>query len=164
VLVLILNQIRGTRKGNEPIADESPAQIEALDLELDMKEDSSYCQIQKAFERDGEIYMVVDFIQYFTFDQAIEEARKRGQAEHEILENGDTNYFVFNDYFIANDNPRLRTYRLNEATRIESVPGLNGLDSLHLQNFPDEFEARGNPFFIWVENGWVSRMKEIFIP
>ena len=87
-------------------------------IEVTMESDSSYCYIKDALIINNRTFLKVDFIQFFTFDRALEEALKRGDADYNIEENGDTTYLVYNDYYIANDNPEIRTFELTASTNI----------------------------------------------
>lgn len=61
-----------------------------------------YCFINRIVEKNSGYYINVDFIEVLTGDSAVEAAKKIGQAEFEVSETGDTNWFVPNDYFILN--------------------------------------------------------------
>ncbi len=80
-----------------------------------------YCYIVELKEEKGERYLVADFVQFLYGDKAVEVAKKRGFAEFDIEENGDTVYSVTNNYVILNDNPKLRTFRLPENTYIRVI-------------------------------------------
>ncbi len=63
---------------------------------------TNYCFVNRVVEKNSDYFLDVDFVEVLTGDSAVEAAKKSGQAEFEITETGDTNWFVPNDYFILN--------------------------------------------------------------
>ena len=146
------------------LTDTTDLQENADEIKLTMTSDSSYCYIKDVINQNNRTYLKVDFIQFFRFDKAIEEAKKRGDAEYDIEENGDTTYFVYNDYYIANDNPKLRTFKLTDSTKIEflEVLGDTGIDFKNTDKAINRVEF--SPFIIETEHGRILSLKEIYTP
>ena len=144
--------------------DTTDLQENADEIELTMTSDSSYCYIRNVINQNNRTYLKVDFIQFFTFDKAIEEAKKRGDAEYNIEVNGDTTYFVYNDYYIANDNPKLRIFKLTDSTKIEflEVLGDTATDFKNTDKAMKRVEF--SPFIIETEQGKILSLKEIYTP
>jgi hypothetical protein len=133
-------------------------------LILTMTSDSSYCYINDVIYQDDNTYLKVDFIQFFLFDKAIEEAKKRGAAEYDIEENGDTTYFVYNDYYIANDNPKLRIFKLTDSVDIKLLEEL-GDTSIDFKNKKKAMRrVEFSPFIIKTEGGIITQLHEIYTP
>ncbi|MCX8106317.1 MAG: hypothetical protein N3D80_10655 [Ignavibacterium album] len=65
--------------------------------------ETNHYYINSIYEIDSIYFLNVDFIEVLTGDSAIVIAKNRGQAEYEISEQGDTTWFVANDYFIFNE-------------------------------------------------------------
>lgn len=139
-------------------------QANADETQLTKTMDSSYCYIKDVVNQNNQTFLQVDFIQFFTFEQAIEEAKKRGEAEYKIKANGDTTYFVYNDYYIANDNPKLRTFKLTDSTKFKFLEEHGGAAI----NFKDTKTAMKrvefSPFIIKTKQGNVISLTEIYTP
>ena len=131
---------------------------------LTILSDSSYCYIDDAITQNNETFLKVDYIQFFTFEEALSEAKKRGEADYTIEENGDTNYVVYNDYYIANDNPTLRTFQLTDSTSIELLE-IFGDTTVNIKN-TDEIMSRfeNAPFIVFVREGKITRLEEVYTP
>jgi len=131
---------------------------------LTMTSDSSYCYIEDVINHDNFTYLKVDFIQFLMDDKAIEEAKKHGEAAYDIEENGDTTFYVNNDYYIVNDNPKLRLFMLTDSTDIE----FHELFGETVTDFKNSEEAmnrvRFSPFIIVTKDGTVTDLHEIFVP
>jgi hypothetical protein len=133
-------------------------------LELTKVSDSSYCYIEEALNHNNGTFLKVDFIQFFTFERALEEAKKRGDADYHIADNGDTNYMVYNDYYIANDNPKLRIFELTDSTSIELLEMFGGTKMNINNNVAIMKRVENSPFIIVVKDGQITRLEEVFIP
>ncbi len=49
-----------------------------------------------------------DFVQMLTGKAAIKAAKKTGEAEYDLNKKGDTTWYVPNDYFVLNENTKVR--------------------------------------------------------
>jgi hypothetical protein len=99
-----------------------------------------------------------DLIQFLTGDEAV----AAWDAAHPDQPGGPPN-----DYFIVNENPRLRVLALANDVTV-TVPSFEG-GGLHAQAIPfDDLPARlagtTNPFWLTVENGTVTAIDEQYIP
>ncbi len=65
--------------------------------------------VRDAYTHDGIDYIVIDYVSFLTGDDAVEKAKEDGMAEQDM----DGTWYVPNDYYIANDNPALRTFPLS---------------------------------------------------
>jgi hypothetical protein len=110
--------------------------------------------------------LVFDLAYFLTGDAANKAASKHGEATP-----------VPNDYYIVNDNPRLRTLALDPDVQIELVDWANCCDAVFigdLQSFADSFQGTPNPsgeyrggaspYWITVEHGVVVKIREQFLP
>lgn len=111
----------------------------------------------------GQKLIQVDFIQFYDGDRAVQEAVKRGDAEYDIEESGDTTYFVYNDYYIANDNPKLRLFAINDSTEMNLIEHYGvtvNFDSIQVSMNSLEYV----PFYLETKNGIVITLNEIYTP
>lgn len=70
-----------------------------------------YCYIDKVYTKGDTSYIEADYVQFLMGKEAVAAARKRGDAEP-IVTNGDTTYSLPTDYYILNENKKLRTLKL----------------------------------------------------
>lgn len=130
--------------------------------------ENKFCFIKKVVKENGKHYIIVDYIDFLTGNKAIERAKKFGNAEYDISTNGDTTYYVYDDYYVSNINPKLRTLELAKDVKIELLdfsenPSENGYKIVSLTEFTDKIE--NNPIIILKsKNGIVMEMKEQFTP
>lgn len=80
-------------------------------------EEGQYCFIEKVYEKEGAAYIDADFIQFLMGKAAVAAARKRGDAEP-VVRNGDTTWSVPNDYYILNENRKIRKLMLKSGFRL----------------------------------------------
>lgn len=152
-----------TVKNNTPL-DTSNAKKSKDELVLTMSSDSSYCYIVDVINNNNFTYLKVDFIQFFISNNAIEEAKKRGEAPYDIDENGDTTFYVNNDYYIANDNPKLRLFMLTDSTDIEFHEAFDEPAPDFKNSDKAMKRVRFSPFIIITKDGKTTRLNEIFVP
>src|SRR5882757_10067776 len=67
-----------------------------------------YCYIKKVYARSDAMYIDADYIQFLMDDDAVKAAKKHGEAQMDIGQKGDTSWYVPDDYYILNDNPKIR--------------------------------------------------------
>ncbi|MEO5776758.1 MAG: hypothetical protein ABIQ27_07630 [Flavobacterium sp.] len=101
--------------------------------------------IIKVYKKDNKTFIKSDFVQYLTGDRAIEAAKKSGEADF-IIKNGKKVYAVPNDYFIVNENKKIRTFELDKK----------------VENFFSR--SHEGVYTLTIENNKVIKIKEIFIP
>jgi len=82
--------------------------------------EGQYCFIEKVYEKEGTTYIDADYIQFLMGKPAVEAARKRGDAEP-FVRNGDTTWSVPNDYYILNENKKIRSLALKPDFRLVTV-------------------------------------------
>jgi hypothetical protein len=124
--------------------------------------------VRRFYQEQGQYYLTVDYIQFLHGEAALAAARRKGDAIAEV-QNGDTVYSVFNDYYIINDNPQLRTLRLaDEATFTFWRSGETGLEQYSAS--PAEVLARNadalrlSPFIVETRQGLVTSATEQYVP
>jgi hypothetical protein len=128
--------------------------------------ETKYCFIKKLIAKNGKNFILADFIDFFTDKKAIEKSIQNGDAEFDINKKRDTVYFVYDDYYISNVNPQLRTLELVSTIKVElwNYPKNNGIfnevNIIELKNYLSH-----EPIMILkIINGIVTEMKEQFIP
>lgn len=129
--------------------------------------EKKYCYIRKLIEENGDYYIVTDFIQFLYGDEAVEVAKKRGFAEYDIDENGDTIFSVPNDYIILNDNPKLRTFKLSKDVYIRLIDWESERLDIKENCQPTEMnlnEEYSSPYYLTYTNGVVDSIWEEYTP
>lgn len=130
--------------------------------------ENKHCYIKEVFKRDEIYFISADYIDFLMDEKAIEKAKDHGEAEYDISENGDTIYFVYNDYYISNFNPKLRTLELSEQIKIELLDfsknaNDTGFKKVSVNKLIEEINS--NPIIILsIKDGVVIEIKEQFTP
>ncbi len=167
ILILPSFQLKSNSKGNKNINNEtSTQQQDTLNVTLESG-NNKYCYINKIKRLNNKTYIIVDYIRFLWNDEAIEAAKIDGYAEMEV-NNGDTTYFVYNDYYIVNNNPKLRTFLVSDSVIIDLVyydPNAELKSGFKLKDIINkEFGYSDTPFVIDVKDGLVYRISEQYVP
>ncbi len=102
-------QLKDTNIGLSVIKDKS-----------NLKFEKQYCYINKVHKRNGVVFIEADFIEFFKGKKAVQKAKEYGDAEFDINKSGDTLYFLYNNYYIKNKNPKLRILELDDRARVKA--------------------------------------------
>ncbi len=149
-------------KSDEYKTEKTTIKPESKKIALETK----HCFVKEVTKKGEKYFIIADYIDFLTNEKAVEKAKEQGEAEYDISEKGDTIYFVYNDYYISNVNPKLRTLELSSDVKIElwNYPKNNGLFSkVSITEFIDHLKAE--PILILtIENGVVTEMKEQYTP
>jgi hypothetical protein len=128
----------------------------------------SHGYIRRFYQQGGQYYVDVDYVQFLSGEAAVVAARRKGDAAVDVV-NGDTVYSVFNDYYIVNDSPSLRTLRLApQASFTLWRSGENGLERYPAT--PAKLQANVprtltlSPFIIETKQGVVLKADEQYVP
>lgn len=125
--------------------------------------------IRRLYQQKGQYYATIDYIQFLTGEAAVAAARRQGDAVVDVQKNGDTTYSVFNDYYIINESPRLRTVRLSPAATIKlwrsTETGLEQYAATLTQlqeKDPQALEL--SPFIIETRRGQAISLSQQYVP
>jgi hypothetical protein len=122
------------------------------------------CFITAITEKGGEIFLHADYIQRLDGERAIEEAKKRGDADTSKID-GKVDIGVVNDYYIINDNPKIRRLPLDPSVRFEfqeNPDGLGGKIESNLKGL--KLLYKDAIFELTLRDGKVVKVYEIFVP
>jgi hypothetical protein len=122
------------------------------------------CLIKKITEENGRVFIHADYIRRLDGERAIEEAKKRGDADTNMID-GKMVIGVVNDYYTINDNPKVRKLPLDAAAKFELVVNpdrYEGKVTNSLQGLKLIYED--TPFIVTLKNESVIRIVEIFVP
>ena len=146
----------GSSPEEEPEPDDGPA-VETEDGRYIGKITDIYNIMQAR-------WIEIDFIQFLTGDDAAAEAAARGDESPPP-----------NDYYIVNDNPRLRDFNVREGLQVKMWTWDIETDGVMEQDIPfdvwwDEIEIHGQarylsvPYWVIVDNGTVIEIEEQYLP
>ena len=125
-----------------------------------------YAFIVGNIQKGDSTYIDADYIQYLTGQSAIDAAVKKHEADTFQTEDGKTHVDVPNDYFIVNDNKKIRRLFLNKNCSIELVINPEGIPPI-IDNSLQSLKKvdRESPFLLTLnDKGIVTKIKEIFVP
>lgn len=104
-----------------------------------------------------------DYVQMLTGTAAVAAARKRGEAEYDINAKADTNWYVPNDYYIVNENPKIRKLSISTDVKIYLVKA--GTATLGKSNIAELRQFyQGKLFRLASVGGKVVAITEIYTP
>ncbi len=88
-----------------------------------LKFEKKYCYINKVYKSNEVVFIEADIIEYYQGKKAVKKAREYGDAEYDLDKNGDTLYFLYNNYYIHNQSSKSIILELDDKARvkIESV-------------------------------------------
>ena len=131
----------------EPVISAAPVQGQ------DKPEPGQYCYIKKIFVLGDTVYVEADYIEFLMGEDAVAAARKHGDTEGPL-----------DDYYIVNDNTKLRTLSLAKNVAVtfvqwddKPITYKQDLETL-LQNKWDAL------YILTIENGIVTRIKQQYLP
>jgi hypothetical protein len=110
----------------------------------------------------GPITVRFDLAYFYTGERAEQEATERGDE-------------VANDYYIVNDNPRLRTLPLADDVEVQYVLDSqccelqpwdfdSWLEAIGLSTNPSDHPGRNFPWWFTVEGGQITRIEQQYLP
>ena len=123
--------------------------------------------ISKVYEIDGKRYLKFDDVKFLVGDEAIEEAKKDGNAGYE---NG--KYFVYNDYYIVNDSQVKKNYVISNSFSLNILGIFTGSNSYSIENEPISYNKfknavnmHGNMLcYIYTENDVIVKVEGQYTP
>lgn len=125
-----------------------------------------YCNIKKIHYREGTVYIDADYIQFFTGEQAVREAKKRGDVEKSVNDKGDTIYSLPDDIYIVNENRKVHSIPLGSYAEIQLLQN-NGGEAAWVKGDVNQLKERisGDAVFILtIENGVITRIRQQYLP
>lgn len=112
----------------------------------------------------GSPAITIDYVEFYTGEEAIEKALEDGS---DVVEMDEYGYYIPNDYYIRNNNPRLRTFLLTDNCQIRMFSELLGPDTYEIvtyERFSQMIGERTRLMTIQVVDGRVSWMDEFYTP
>ena len=113
---------------------------------------------------NGNFFIIkADFVQMLTGQNAVKAAKIAGEAEYDINKNGDTAWYVPNDYFVVNSNSAIRQLRISPTAQIYLIKeGGSALFKSSLSKLKNNFT--GKLFRLFLRKNEVIKVEEIFTP
>lgn len=127
----------------------------------------NHAYIKRFYQDKGRYYVTADYIQFLNGEAAIAAAKRKGDAELTV-QNGDSTYAIFNDYYIVNEDVRQRTFPLSEQAVLTVWDRAAELRQTTVT--PDQLLAKDpkvlsvTPFIIETKQGVVTSLTEQYIP
>jgi hypothetical protein len=131
---------------------------------INIEQEESYCLISSVYLENGKYYIEADYVQYLVGDKAIEAAKKAGDADIKLVD-GEQKYSIPNDFYIINENPKLRKLELSKNVRLNLVNAYD-LKGNDVKSIFDYFKNNYNDkiFLLKLNKGKVVEIDEIFTP
>ena len=135
------------------------------EYEVDFSEGEYYCFIDTLIQENNKYHLIVDFVNYLTGEKAYNEAMKNGDY---FINGNDTIADITDDYYIANNNPKLRKFQFFEQVKINTYYAEKGRKTvISKENFIDSIKSLNDIyglFYIKYNEGKIISIDETFIP
>jgi hypothetical protein len=138
----------------------------SVDVDKEVHGKKQYCEITQVIKSGDTTYINADYIQFLTGQEAIKAAITHHQADTFKTGDGKIQIDVPNDYYIVNDNKKIRRLQIDKncVFDLEINP-----DRLHKIN-DNSLESltriyKDSPFILTLnDNNLVVGIKEVFLP
>ena len=128
-----------------------------------LKFERRHCYVNKVYKSNDVVFIEVDIIEYYQGKKAVKKAKEYGKAEYDMDKNGDTLYFLYNNYYIHNQSSRSKILELDDKARVK-VDNINQIS----YGFPMKAFQKvilDKPILILeISNGVVYRITEQKLP
>jgi hypothetical protein len=125
-----------------------------------------YCYIRKVYRNGDRYFIDADLIEFFRGEAAVEAAKKAGEAETRIDEQGDTIYSVPDDYYIINPEEDSIVFAIDRNAKIKLWLFTEEGDIIEAKGIEDlqKKDLKYSPFILELENGMASQVLEQYVP
>jgi hypothetical protein len=124
-----------------------------------------YCYIAGIEEKKDSIIINVDDVEYFNGPNVVEEAKKRHRADTSYGKDGKMDVFVPDDYFIVNDDKRIRKLYMPATTPIHMDSEIAGKEAKNIDSYAYFSKHYKNSLFmLTVKDDRIMSLKEVFLP
>jgi hypothetical protein len=132
---------------------------------IETSNEDQYAFIKGITEKADFIYLDLDYIQYLTGDSAVSAARRMGDIDTTITPDGAIHEDVTNDYYILNENDKVRRIVLAANCKYDLLLDIDRLNGITENSLASLKRIYGDsPFFFTVRDGEITEIKEVFIP
>ena len=132
----------------------------------DNSNETEYAFISDILQKGDSVFLNVDYVQYLTGDSAIAAAIREGQADTVYID-GKIHIDVPNDYYILNNNLKVRKLRIDKNCEFDFLLDLDRVDVKDVDNsLPSLKKIYEDTLFILTlnEEETIVRIEEVFIP
>ncbi len=141
-----------------------------LAIDTPLYDQGEYALIIKVVEKDTSTYIIADYIQYLKGQPAIDAAIRAHQADTFETEDGKTHIGVQYNYFIANENKKLRRLKLADTCSFDLYINPDNPDEAHaikdnsLASLKKIYN-NSTPFLLtFNKQGLIIKIKQIIVP
>jgi hypothetical protein len=132
---------------------------------IEITNEDQYGFIKGIVEASDLNYLDVDYIQFLTGDSAVAAARRMGDLDTTITPDGVIHEDVTNDYYILNENGKVRRIALGSTCKFDLLLNPDRLNKITENSFASFKRIYGDsPFLLTIRNGEIIGIKEVFIP
>jgi cell division protein FtsB len=127
------------------------------------KFEKKYCYINKVYKSNDVVFIEVDIIEYYRGRKAVKKAKEFGEAEYDLDKNGDTLYFLYNNYYIHNQSSSPKILELDDKARVK-IDNINQISSGFLLKAFQKVIADKPVLILEINNGIVYKITEQKLP
>ncbi len=161
--VTVLKENVSVYEKNFLIIDSAAINADTVNNKSKSKFERKYCYAKKAFRSNDAVFIEADFIEYFEGKKAVIKAKEFGEAEYDIDKNEDTLYFLYNNYYIHNQNDRTKILELDDRVRVK-IDNINQISNAFPLKAFQKIIADKPILILEVSNGVVYGITEQKLP
>ncbi|GAA4114781.1 hypothetical protein GCM10022393_14530 [Aquimarina addita] len=121
----------------------------------------THSYVKNVFRSGDVIFIEADLIEYAEGKKAVEKAKQLGKAEYDIDKEGDTLYFLYDNYFIHNPTSQIVRLELDDKVKIQGVNQIS--KGFPLKAF-QKIIADNPVMVLGIHNGIVYHIKQQKLP
>lgn len=135
-------------------------------LEIDQVTENRFAYLKNVEKLNSEFFVAVDYVDYLTGQEALD-AEWRDEAY--FVDGKDTITNITNGYYISNQNPKLRTFKLKNKISVENVIDDEGVqvltepEELNLNQI-EEYIKDQTLLFLHIKKGIIVRVDKRYLP
>lgn len=129
-----------------------------------IKDTSVYAYITSIKNDTKGVLLFVDFIQYYSNEEAIATAKERGGADT-LYKNGKMIIGVPGDYYIVNDSTKIRKFYLSQKVKFNLQLNLDRQHPISNNSLNSFIEIyKDSPFIIHISGNEIIKIDEVMLP
>jgi hypothetical protein len=168
MVTLSCNQNQRVNKPGRKISTQPPnihARPAVADTNNNMRQFVYIKNVQQ--QQNGQWVCTADYIEFYMGDKAVQVAKKRGDAAVDTGANGKLTYFVYNDYYIVNDNKKLHKLPVSSAVVIKLVNFNSNPIGMRNGSLNELMSMKGRdayPFILSISKGLITSITQQYVP
>lgn len=157
------NESSSTTSPSDNIENVKKEEEDGKEGKSKLKFERKYCYINKVYKSNNVVFIEADIIEYYQGRKAVKKAKELGKAEYDLDKNGDTLYFLYNNYYIHNQSSKSKILELDDKARVK-IENINQISSGFPLKALQKVIADRPVLILEINNGIVYKITEQKLP